>query len=92
MRERPGARSSTSRGASLKQNVAAVATWYDKDGGFIVSDTTLIEYNPDPAGAAIPPTTSCRGYQQASDARNTPIAFKFLMGGALRSRDDRPKK
>jgi hypothetical protein len=28
------------------KNVTAVATWFDKDGGFIKSDDALIDYNP----------------------------------------------
>ena len=75
-------------GTSLK-NVAAVATWYDKDGGFIVSDTTLIEYNPILPGQRSPYHVLSR--RNPAMAKYN-IAFKDLLGGAISSRDDRPKK
>ena len=74
-------------GAALK-NVAAVATWYDKDGGFITSDTTLIDYNPILPGQRSPYKVMSRHNPAMAKYG---IDFKSLMGGAIRSRDDRPK-
>jgi hypothetical protein len=72
---------------SLK-NVAAVVNWYDKDGGFITSDTTLIEYNPILAGQRSPyKVMSTHNPAMAKYA----VSFKSLLGGTLASRDDRKK-
>ncbi len=72
-------------GQSLK-NVAAVATWYDKDGGFIRSDDTLIEYNPILPGQKSPyKVMSTYNPAMAKYA----IAFKSLFGAGIASRDDR---
>jgi hypothetical protein len=72
---------------SLK-SVAAVVTWYDKDGGFIASDTTLIEYDP-----LLPDQTSPFHVLTRANPKmeKYSIGFKRLLGGTIPT-DDRRKK
>jgi hypothetical protein len=72
---------------SLK-NVAAVATWFDKDGGFIKADNALIEYNPILPGQTSPFKTISSGNPAMSKYR---VNFKTLMGGTLAVDDQRKK-
>lgn len=74
-------------GQSMK-NVAAVANWYDKDNGFITSDTTLIEYNPILPGQRSPYKVMAR-HNPAMTKYS--VSFKQLFGGAIATRDDRKK-
>lgn len=74
-------------GQSLK-NVEAVATWYDKDGGFIRSDSTLIAYNPILIGQTSP--YKVMSTHNPAMAKYS-IGFKSLFGTAIASRDDRKK-
>lgn len=72
---------------SLK-NVTAVATWLDKDGGFIKADDAIIDYNPILAGQTSPFKTITSGNPAMSKYT---LDFKTLMGGTL-SVDDQRKK
>ena len=66
-------------GKSLK-NVAALATFYDKDGGFIKTDSALIEFNPVLDGQVSSFTVMTTHNPAISKAS---VQFKFLMGGAI---------
>lgn len=70
------------------KNVEAVSTWFTKDGTFIKSDSAIIEYNPLMPGQTSPFKTITRGNPQMSKYS---VDFKQLMGGTLRTRDDRKK-
>ena len=69
-------------------HVAAVATWYDLDGGFIRSDTALIAYNPILPGQRSPYRVI--SVHKPGMAKYS-IVFKSTLGGTIRYRDDRPK-
>jgi len=71
------------------KSVAVVATWFDKDGTFITTDTALIDYNPLMPGQTSPFKTITRGNPRMSKFR---VEFKHLLGGTLSSRDDSVKK
>lgn len=75
-------------GESLK-NVAAVASWYDKNDVLIKSDTTLIEYNPILPGQRSP--YKVMSTHNPAMAKYS-IAFKSLLGGSIATRDDRKTK
>ena len=70
------------------ENVAAVATWYDKDGTFIKSDEALIDYNPILPGQTSPFKTISSG--NPAMTRYT-IEFKELLGGTIPMEDRRKK-
>jgi hypothetical protein len=72
---------------SLK-NVAAVATWFDKDGEFIKSDDALVDYNPILPGQISPFKTMSS--TNPAMTKYT-VEFKTLFGGSL-SVDDQRKK
>jgi hypothetical protein len=69
-------------GSSLK-SVAAVATFYDKDEGFITSDDALIDYNPIMPGQ-VSPFSVLEHYNPAM--RSATVEFKYLMGGTIPTR------
>jgi hypothetical protein len=71
------------------KNVAVVATWFDKEGTFITSDSALIDYNPLLPGQASPFKTITRGNPRMSKFS---VEFKYLIGGTIPSRDDSVKK
>jgi len=62
------------------RNVEAVAIFEDKSGGFITSDSALIEYNPILAGQSSPFRVGARWNPAMATCR---IEFKQLMGGEL---------
>jgi hypothetical protein len=69
--------------ASSLRNVTAVATFYDKSGGFITSDDAIIDYNPILPGQVSPfkvITTENPAMRKAG------VEFKFLMGGTINTR------
>jgi hypothetical protein len=70
------------------KNVTAVATWFDKDGGFIKSSDAIIDYNPILPGQTSPFKTITSGNPAMSKYS---VEFKELLGGTL-SVDDRRKK
>lgn len=67
-------------GESLK-NVMAVATFTDKDDGFITSDQALIEYNPILSEQVSPYRVVARANPAMAAVR---VEFKQLGGGTLR--------
>lgn len=70
------------------RSVAAVTTWYDKAGGFITSDDAIIDYNPILPGQTSPFKTMSRT-NPAMEKYS--VEFKFLMGGAIATDDQRKK-
>ena len=68
------------------KNVTVVVTWFDKDGVFIKSDNTLIEYNPILAGQTSPFKTTTTGNPAME---RFSVAFKTLFGGTLSVEDQR---
>lgn len=68
------------------KNITAVSTWYDKDGNFVKSDDALIDYNPLLPGQTSPFKTISTGNPVMS---RFSIEFKELLGGALRTDDQR---
>lgn len=66
-------------GASL-ENVAVVASFYEKDGGFITSDSALIEYNPILSGQ-VSPFKVMERWNPAME--KVQIEFKELLGKKL---------
>ena len=62
----------------------AVATWYDAKGGFITSDTALIEFDPLLPGQTSPFKTMSRGNPEMS---RFGLAFKTIAGPQLAHRD-----
>jgi hypothetical protein len=74
-------------GQSLR-NVEAVGTWYDKTGGFIKTDSALVDYNPILPGQISPFKTMSTGNPAMS--RYT-VEFKTLFGGTLVTEDQRKK-
>jgi len=71
------------------QNVTAVATWFDKDGGFIKSDNAIVEYNPILPGQTSPFKTMSSTNPAMSKYA---VEFKTLFGGTLSLDDQRKKK
>lgn len=69
-------------GKSL-ENVTAVVTFYDKDGKFITSADSLIDYNPILSGQVSPFSVLAR-YNPAMGKAT--LEFKYLMGGTIPSR------
>ena len=72
---------------SLK-NVKVVATWLDKNGGFIKSDDAIVEYNPILPGQTSPFKTMSSTNPAMSKYT---VEFKTLFGGTLRFDDQRKK-
>lgn len=68
------------------KNVTAVATWLDKDGGFIKSDNAIIEYNPILPGQ-ISPFKTMSSTNPAMEKYS--VGFKTLFGGSLAVDDQR---
>jgi hypothetical protein len=62
------------------RNVAVVATWYTKDGTFITTDQSLIDYNPLLPGQVSPFKSITRGNPQMSKFQ---VEFKELTGGTI---------
>lgn len=62
------------------RNVEAVATFYDKSGGFVTSDDALIDYNPILAGQTSPFSVMAR---VNPEMRTATVEFKELMGGTI---------
>jgi hypothetical protein len=71
------------------ENVAAVASFYDNDGGFIASSDALIDYNPVLPGQTSPFKVLKTENPAMSRAR---VEFKELMGGTIPYRNAEPKK
>ena len=72
----------TNNSAVPLRNVEAVVTWKTKDGTFITSDDSLIDYNPILPGQSSPFDILTR-YNPAMATCN--LAFKFLGGGSIRA-------
>jgi hypothetical protein len=70
------------------RSVAAVASWYTKDGTFITSDSALIAFDPLMPGQKSPFKTITRGNPQMSKFA---VVFKTLSGRQFSLRDDRKK-
>jgi hypothetical protein len=71
------------------RNVAAKGTWFDKNDGFITSDDTLIDYNPILPGQ----TSSFKVMSRTNPAMSKySVEFKYLLGGSIRTEDQRRKK
>jgi hypothetical protein len=70
------------------KNVTAVATWYDKDGGFIKSDDAIIDYNPILRGQTSPFKTMSSTNPEMSKFT---VQFKTLFGGTLTVDDQRKR-
>lgn len=66
---------------SLK-NVEAVATWYDKNGNLVTSDSSLIQYNPILPGQTSP-FKVMEIYNPAMNKAG--VEFSHLMGGTIRT-------
>jgi hypothetical protein len=68
------------------ENVEAVTTWYDKDGGFIKTADALIDFNP-----ILPGQTSTFKTLTPGNPAMTKfsVEFKNLFGPSIRMRDDR---
>ena len=71
------------------RGVEVVASWYDKNGNFITSDSAVIEYSPIMPGQKSPFKTISRANPLMQ--RYT-VSFKQLFGGELQWRDDRQSK
>jgi hypothetical protein len=70
---------------SLK-SVAAKGTWYAKDGTFITSDDTLIDFDP-----LLPDQTSTFKVMSRSNPAMAKfsVEFKYLLGGSIPTTDQR---
>ena len=71
------------------KNVAAVASFYDSDGGFITSSDTLIDYNPVLPGQTSPFRVMATQNPTMKKAR---VEFKELLGGTIPFRNAESKK
>jgi hypothetical protein len=71
------------------RNVAAVASYYDTNGGFITSSDTLTDYNPILPGQTSPFKVMTRENPMMRKAR---VEFKELMGGTIPFRQAESKK
>jgi hypothetical protein len=71
------------------KNVAAVASFYDLNGGFITSSDTLIDYNP-----VLPGQTSPFKIMATENPamKKAGVAFKELMGGTIPFRNAESKR
>ena len=65
------------------RSVTAVATFYDKNGGFITSDDALIDYNPILPGQVSPFKVMATENPAMHKAG---VEFKFLLGGTINTR------
>ena len=71
------------------KNVAAVASFYDSNGGFITSSDTLIDYNPILPGQTSPFKVMATENPAMKKAR---VEFKELLGGTIPFRQAESKK
>jgi hypothetical protein len=71
------------------KNVAAVASFYDLDGGFITSSDTLIDYNPVLPGQTSPFKVMATQNPTMKKAR---VEFKELLGGTIPFRNAESKR
>ena len=70
-------------------NVAAVASFYDTNGGFITSSDALIDYNPILPGQTSPFKVMATQNPAMKKAR---VEFKELLGGTIAFRQAESKK
>jgi hypothetical protein len=71
------------------KNVAAVASFYDSNGGFITSSDTLIDYNPVLPGQTSPFKAMAT---ENPTMKKAGVAFKELMGGTIPFRNAESKR
>ena len=68
--------------------MAILATWYDKDGGFVKADDNLIDFNPILPGQ----TSPFKNMMSENPAMvKYTVDFKFLIGGTIKWKDSRKK-
>ena len=74
--------------AESLDDIEAVASFYDKDGGFITSDTALIDYQPILAGQTSAFKVMTTWNPKMASAK---VEFKRFWGGTISCRQAPPK-
>lgn len=74
--------------AKSLDGVEAVATFYDKDGGFITSDSAMVDYQPILPGQTTP-FKVMGTWNPAMKSAN--VEFKHILGGTIACKEAPPK-